>query len=235
MISEKQFAVLYTSFWAAVLPLGETAVRRMNLRVARVFNPLQADAPAAYNGFVNELAFRLVELSYRGGAGSVGEESVPEVYASTEGYIMRLPRASVPASRREREAAIRDAVVIGERLAGMIGDARGERSITFRPQFSGCGRLDACQGDVLIGDELWEVKSGDRQFRQTDVRQILIYCALNHAAKTRPIDRFSLVNPRAGIVADGTVTDLVHDIAGCDPGTLFDEIIEYVTLRETSV
>lgn len=235
MISERQFAALYTSFWASTLPLAESTVRAMNLRVDRVYEPLEADCPVALNGFVNEFAFRLAESSYCTGPAMIATEAISEVYGSTEAYIMRLPRPSVPSSGSERDAATRDAVAIARRLAEMITAARGDRSITFRPEFVGCGVLDACEGDILLGDDLWEVKSGDRQFRQTDVRQILIYCALNHAAKTRPIGRFSLVNPRAGIVAGGTVIDLVHDVAGCDPGTLFDEIIECVTLREGSI
>ena len=234
MISERQFATLYTSFWATVLPLGESTVRGMNLRVDRVYDPFDADASAALNGFVNELAFRLAESSHRAGTKTISLKELPKVYASTESYILRLPRPSIPSSEAERDAATRDAVAIAQRLAEMIGPARGENSITFRPLFMGCGTLDACEGDILIGEDLWEVKSGDRHFRQIDIRQILIYCALNHAARTRVIDRYSLVNPRAGVVLADTIDNLVYDVAGCDPGTLFDEIIACVTMRDAS-
>lgn len=235
LISEKQFAALYTSFWASVLPLSEAALRAMNLRVNRVYEPLETACPAVLNGFVNELAFRLTEASNGTAGDAVPSNVTPEVYSSTEAYIMRLPRPAVPSSPCERDTATSDALAIAQRLTEMIGRARGTRSVSFRPPFLGCGMLDACEGDVLIGEDLWEVKSGDRHFRQTDIRQLLIYCALNHAARSRQIDCFSLVNPRAGVVADGTISDLTHDVAGCDPGTLFDEIIACVTMGEGSM
>lgn len=235
MISERQFATLYTSFWASALPLAETAVRALNLRVDRVFEPLEANCEAALNGFVNEFAFRLAESSHRAESGAIMSDKIREVYGSTEAYIMRLPHPVVPSSPSEREAATRDAMAIANRLAEIIRQARGTRGVTYRPAFLGCGMLDACEGDILMGDELWEVKSGDRQFRQTDVRQILIYCAMNHAARTRQIDRYSLVNPRAGVVVGGRVGDLTYEVAGCDPGTLFDEIITCVTMAEASM
>ena len=88
---------------------------------------------------------------------------------------------------------------------------------------------------ATVGEELWEVKSGDRHFRQTDIRQVLTYCALNYASRTRVIDRFSLVNPRAGVIACGTVDDLARAVAASDPQALFEEIVAFLSFQDASV
>jgi hypothetical protein len=234
VISERQFAGLYTSFWSTALPLAEATVREMNLRAERFFDPLEADSPTAFNGFVNELAFRVAESCHAAGLVAIASESVSTVYAPTEVYIMRLPRAVVPSNASERDAATKDAMTIAQRLLEMVSRCRGDRGVWFRPSFQGSGVLDACEGDILIGEDLWEVKSGDRHFRQTDIRQILVYCALNYAARVREITHFSLVNPRAGVMACGTVTDLAYALAGCDSNTLFDEIVGFLSSQDVS-
>jgi len=234
VISERQFSTLYTSFWSTAMPLGEAMVRAMNLRVERFTEPLNAASPSAFNGFVNELAFRLAELSSVAGAHSIDTNFLHATYPMTEAYISRLPRAVVPESATERATAGQDALALAERLLNAIRQGPGKEPVCFRPKFSGCGIHDDCEGDILIGEELWEVKSGDRQFRQNDVRQILIYCALNHFSAKHAIKRYCLVNPRVGVLASGMVRDLSRSGAGCEPQTLFEEIIEFLSLQEVS-
>ncbi len=57
------------------------------------------------------------------------------------------------------------------------------RTIRVSPRFEGCGWLDECEADFLTSNVLVEVKAGDRAFRSIDLRQVLIYCALNFASK----------------------------------------------------
>jgi hypothetical protein len=234
VISERQFSTLYTSFWSTAMPLGDAMVRAMNLRLERFAEPLDAASPTTLNGFVNELAFRLAESSYSAGSPSIDTTFVHAIYPTTEAYIMRLPRAVVPGNATERAMAGQDALALAETLLATIRHGSGKEPVCFRPKFSGCGIHDDCEGDILIGEELWEVKSGDRQFRLTDVRQILIYCALNHFSMKHGIKRYRLVNPRVGVMASGMVRDLSSNGAGCEPQTLFEEIIDFLSLQEVS-
>lgn len=234
MISERQFSNLYTSFWSAALPLAEHAVRAMNFRADRLLDPFDATVAPALNGFVNELAFRLAESCHTTGAVAVPGDKTAGLYEPTIAYIKRLPRAVVPANNAERDAATHDAAILAERLLEIIKVCHNGRSVSFRPSFMGCGVLDACEGDILLGQELWEVKSGARHFRQPDVRQVLVYCALNHAAKVRAIDRIALVNSRAGVWTGGTIKEIARAVAGCDPETLFEEIVAFVSSQDVS-
>jgi hypothetical protein len=235
MISERQFSTTFTSFWTESTPLGETMVRTMNLGAERFLDPMQTKMSNRINGFINELGFRTTESAFTLGMKTANKPLVERLYTETENYIRRFPRPEIPNSETERETAIDDAFYLGNRLLSLVLREKGDRDICFRPRFKGCGIHDECEGDILIGNEIWEVKSGERKFRQPDIRQLLIYCALNHASKTNEIILYRFVNPRAGLMFNGTLRGLTETIAGCEPETLFDEIIEFLSARQTSV
>src|SRR5436853_3379912 len=61
----------------------------------------------------------------------------------------------------EREDAQQQVVRLWSRL-----DVANKVSLLHcRPAFFGCGMVDACEGDVLLDDALYEIKAGDRQIR----------------------------------------------------------------------
>jgi hypothetical protein len=101
--------------------------------------------------------------------------------------------------------------------------------VTFEPNFAGCGFLNPCVGDVLIGDALYEVKAGDRRFRSTDIRQLLTYCALNYAAGTCTIKKAGCVNPRRGTYFILELDAIAYAMAGKSSSELFSDIIYYVS------
>lgn len=235
MISERQFANLYASFWSNALPFAEGALREMNLCLERLFKPFEARSPSALNGFINELAFRLSEYRHFEDSNDAVINALPAICSATEAYMSRLPRAVIPSSVEEYEVAISDATALAQRLVSALSALSSGCVISFRPVFLGAGVLDSCEGDILVGTELWEVKGGDRKFRQPDIRQLLTYCALNYASHEHIIDGYCLANPRTGNIISGTVNDLTNDVAGCDACTLFDEILYFLCSQDISV
>ncbi|WP_456703132.1 hypothetical protein [Bradyrhizobium sp. USDA 4449] len=101
--------------------------------------------------------------------------------------------------------------------------------VTFEPHFAGCGFLNPCVGDVLIGHELYEVKAGDRQFRSTDIRQLITYCALNYAAGNYAITQAGCVNPRRGTYFALDLDAIAHAMAGKSATELFSDIVYHVS------
>ncbi|HEY1537724.1 MAG TPA: hypothetical protein VGF76_27075 [Polyangiaceae bacterium] len=86
--------------------------------------------------------------------------------------------------------------------------------LVVSPTFAGCGWLSECNGDVLAGRVLYEIKSGDRLFRALDVKQILVYCALNYASNRCQIDEICLVNPREGVHFSESLNVLCEGMTG---------------------
>lgn len=216
------------------MPLGEMLVRAMNLALERFDAPMRSEVAASINGFINELGFRLAESAFLKRATRAYSVLAEKLYHETETYIRRLPRPATPDSDAERRAAISDAVTLGNRLLSVISVKKGDRNVLFRPSFRGCGIHDDCEGDLLVGTELWEVKSGDRHFRQPDIRQLLSYCALNHASGIYVITDYRFINPRAGVTFCGSLHDLVRTVAGCEPETLYEEIVAFLSRGEVS-
>jgi hypothetical protein len=77
---------------------------------------------------------------------------------------------------------------------------------------------------VLAGHTLYELKMVDRNLRSIDLRQVMIYAALNHESEQFDIANISILNPRRGLeyalnleefadhVARQTAAELCHKI-----------------------
>jgi hypothetical protein len=96
----------------------------------------------------------------------------------------------------------------------------------LRPQFSGCGLLSACEGDVLDGSCLYEVKAGGRGFRVVDLRQLLTYAALSYAAGTLTFADIGLINPRTGVSWRRSIDEVCHSISGLRQGDTLSALVE---------
>jgi hypothetical protein len=97
------------------------------------------------------------------------------------------------------------------------------------PFFRGCGILNSCQGDVLSEETLFEVKAGDRPFRITDIRQLLIYAALNFESREHQINRLGLFNPRLGTYVTGDVEQFSLQLCGMSSSELFGIIVAFLS------
>jgi len=249
MISERQFSTLYTSFWRQALPLADSYVRNLNLAVGRFASPLESESKPDRHGLINELSFRILESTPREDEVKVGElvlltasyslkideKNLPKVISETMSYISSFPGKGSGLPSPPTEAETEEAIDLAQRLHRFLRDECGSKPTLFRPSFEGCGILDSCEGDILCGDTLVEVKAGDRTFRSIDLRQVLAYCALNHINKKYKIEGIAIVNPRYGVASALKLTDVVRGLAACSPTELFDQIIEFLTLTGISI
>ena len=101
------------------------------------------------------------------------------------------------------------------------------QSLILMPTFPGCGWLMECSGDAIAGSILYEIKAGQRGFRNIDFRQTLIYCALNFAAKNYDIASVCLVNPRLGVFVEEHLEALCMNTSGAPAVEVLAAIVEY--------
>ncbi len=106
--------------------------------------------------------------------------------------------------------------------------------IIVRPVFDGCGYIDASEGDVILGDVIYEVKTVERQFRGTDIRQVVTYAALNSLSKQYTVSNIGLFNPRSGMYFQENIDVLCWEISGKTGQELFSEIEKAISSGETS-
>lgn len=226
MITEKQFALGFSGFWQSLLPMMENHIRSTNERLQRFARPMVSSAPTATHGLVSELAFRMFVTSAHEKL-PVEDLSSDQIRACVEAAtshirgMRQLSRTPVPDPRPNE---IAEATLLAERHALFFKRAD---ELILMPTFPGCGWLMECSGDVISDSMLYEVKAGQRGFRSLDVRQTLIYCALNFAAKQHDIASVCLVNPRLGVFIEEDLEDLCLSLSGAPAVEVLAAIVEY--------
>lgn len=225
MTSEIAFATQHTSLWHALAPTSERFVRQINLNLDRYARQLSFSDEPARRGFLNEVAFQFTKLKY-----TVADANIIDASAAARSRLATIERQVRGAVDDPSDNEMDSVRAIQQSLANFVRHRSSPASkVTFEPNFAGCGFLNPCVGDILIRDELYEVKAGDRRFRSTDLRQLLTYCALNYAAGSYSIAKAGCVNPRRGTYFVLELDAIAHEMAGKSSTELFSEIIYQVS------
>lgn len=235
MISETSFAKRFTSFWNELLPNAKNHVRLVNsaYRIS-THRPLLAPERKSNIAFVNVLAFEIYRYSI---INQIDERKIakPEFRRSHE-YLYLIEKSSnylkrfsdqqgyeLPLLNKEHRQAVEIAKLILKRY-------HWRSNSKIDPKFDGCGFINPAVGDILLDRTLVEIKSGDRPFNLQDLKQVLIYCTLNHYSKlTSPIERIELYNPRKGTSFSEEIADFAINLSALSPQQLFSEIESFIS------
>lgn len=214
MISEHRFATHFGSAWHAVAPLSDGFWTFENLQVARITPPLHVRAPKRMRAIVNEAAFRafcdLHTVRTAGGRGDV-LAALDFHFRGAINYVGRFSNAPPVADGEVDDNCRKEGELLVLRL---LQHFSGKAPTVLRPRFSGCGLLSACEGDLIEGSCLYEVKAGDRAFRLPDLRQLLTYAALAYASGKLTFTEVGLFNPRTGVAWTRSLEYVCQAISG---------------------
>lgn len=232
MISERSLASGYSTFWRELLPLADHAIKHINLALTQRYLPeMRASvASGALRGVINELSFRLV---FAKAIGADDAAAVAELELKVCEYVGRLsgvPKEVLLSAMTAEHR--REAKELSERLDDWLPPVS---AIKFAPLFTGCGFVDSCEGDLLLGKTLVEVKAPDRAFRMVDVRQLLTYAALDRASRQYNIQGVAMLNPRRGLVASLSLDDLAQLLSGMPSTMLLDDMVRFFSADELQV
>jgi hypothetical protein len=100
--------------------------------------------------------------------------------------------------------------------------------------FTGCGFVDASEGDAIYGQTLYEIKTVERPFRSHDIRQTIVYAALNLAAGQFAISNIGLFNPRRGLYCDVNLDRVCLEISGRPTQELLALVVQAISSGEMS-
>lgn len=214
------------------MPMADSFIRNMNKTLTRITPPCPNLSKGIRNSLISELSFRLYSFVCN------GNMSIAELIENTElidatahevsAYISRLERSNIPIPEMVN-SEINEAIALTENLRKCMIYSNPGKIITTRPKFKGCGIVDDCEGDILVGETLYELKNVDRDFRVADLRQILTYCALNIASGEIKIDNIGLLNARSGLSYVANINKLSFLTAGVSADELLREVIRYIT------
>lgn len=228
MISEHQFATHYSSAWHQVTPLADGFWNIENLMVDRIAPPLTPTAPKGMRAVINETAFRAFCSLHSTPRHDIrrGEilTAIDERLGESIAYVGRFSSAPVLSADDVDDECRREAGGIVLRLLHFFP---GVKTTTLRPRFSGCGLVSACEGDLIEGSCLYEIKAGDRAFRVVDLRQLLTYSALAYAKSNLTFTEVGLFNPRTGVAWRKNLEEVSHSLSGLRLSDTLSALVEH--------
>ena len=107
-------------------------------------------------------------------------------------------------------------------------------AVLVKVPIPGCGFVDAAEADVLAGKVLYELKAVQRGFRGVDFRQVIVYAALNYAARRHEISDIGLLNPRLGVFYRLGIDSFAQLAAGMSGSELLGDILSAMSQAGTS-
>lgn len=94
-------------------------------------------------------------------------------------------------------------------------NSKEPNKIEFEPQVQGYGLLPDFTADLALDDTLFEIKTVKRTFRSSDLKQLLIYLALNQVAdEPKNWKKGGLYNPRRSVFSTFSIDSFIFSISG---------------------
>ena len=226
MISERSFASSFEGFWSELLPLlTPTFLHTMSEMYKEPLTdpfgiPLKPIPKAAdtASAVVAEFAFYLAKCAIQNGItvrtafGDEGLRSNAEMTAADA--VRRYEGAFQYPSVKLRNDELSEGFMIAENYQRFFAQIPRMDRPEFEPTVRGAGFLETCRADVSIGQALFEVKTVDRNLASKDIRQLIVYLALQAATGERRWTVGGFFNPRKAEYHEFAVDDLIAQISG---------------------
>jgi len=244
MISERTFARSFEAFWQELLPLLTphfVALFNEAYETCLVDSGRQLDILPIPTGvdrvdIIAEFAFRLARLAVQEKASfeEIGDHAT--LIGEAEGEALELirryegaqPVEVIPLSVEEKNEGLR----LCRRYPSLFGEFAPATSVQFCPRISGAGFLDTCEGDIGIGSCLIEVKTTTRKPSSKDLRQLIIYAALDANSGSRRWREFGIFNPRRGSLHKVEIDPLILRVSGGKPSS--DAFADLIVFSESN-
>jgi hypothetical protein len=249
MISERTFASSFSGFWAELLPLltpsfvhmVDAGYRESLMDTAgAVLDPVPKSPETRDPAVVAEFAFFLARTAFSGGMGV--EECFGQVALRTRAEADARQVVATYQAGHERfqggmnGAELNEGLALARHYQAFLERRRGTGAVEFSPPIRGAGFLSACRGDLSAGDALFEVKTVERNLASKDIRQLVVYLALQHVTGERRWGRAGFMNPRNAVSYEFGVDDLVTRMSGGRPAPeVFRDLVDFVCTREVQI
>ncbi|MCY4045358.1 MAG: hypothetical protein OXE99_09780 [Cellvibrionales bacterium] len=242
MISEKSIASEFKGFWNESLPL-------LTPSFVRVFNEANLNDLTEYplrdikrvpigtlvqkHDLVAEFAFQLARLAHEKSLWieelKLDKNNIKTAYSSTISFLKKYATEDGTIVLNKKE--IEESLVLAEQYDYFI-DVQNSNNVEFSPQVAGAGFLGLCKADLSIDETLYEVKTVSRNIAGKDIKQLLIYLALQHSTGNRRWKYAGFYNPRKAQFYKFSIDHLIYRTSGGkSTSELFNDIIDFLSSR----
>ncbi len=248
MISERSFAASFSAFWAEILPLltpsfvhivNEGFKERLTDEHGTAIDPVPKNPNTYDPSVLAEFSFFLAKAAVEGKITvkkafadrklrKLAEGHAQEVVAKYEGR-----KEYRPVNMQEPE--LREGFSLALNYQRFFETRWMGQPIEFCPKIPGAGFLSSCEADISIGPSLFEVKTVDRNIAGKDIRQLVVYLALQAATGKRRWLRGGFFNPRRAVYHEFGVDDVVQRMAGRPAIEVFQDFVDFVCTRDIQI
>jgi hypothetical protein len=244
LISERIFARSFGGFWAELLPfLTPSFVHMVNDGLKRRLldesyghvPPVEVKATEDDPALVAEFAFCLARVA--------ADNNVSVDHAVGESSLFTLARLSAERtiySYEQENTTPLSAIGQDEGLALAHNYeaffCQKHASVEFSPRIAGAGFISSCLADLSVGDTLYEVKTVNRNIASKDMRQLMVYLALQAATGNRRWNKAGFFNPRRAVYHEFVVDNLVSRMSGGRPSVeVFADLVGFACNRDIQI
>ncbi|MBR6125600.1 hypothetical protein IKQ19_18745 [Candidatus Saccharibacteria bacterium] len=222
MISETTFARGYSSFWMERFPWLNSYVQSVNSYKLEKFSSQIIDYDRVEHRSINNVMAFIHFRNLMKDSSFTIEKSKEEALR----YMQRFPRNNLSTYCFDSN----DQRVVYGQISNLkripIRDA------IFDPDFSGCGIIDNCRGDILQGNKLIEVKGGNRYIQPADIKQLIVYLALDWISSNKyNIYQVEIYNPRVGFSWTTDADDLFRSVTSFTKEEVLEQLTKYLVMQ----
>jgi hypothetical protein len=201
MITAERFATTSGSYWAEIFPRLEHYLRISNLG-PRVFDyPLELSSSPNRHAFVTECAFVIWKAKLL----RVGDIELEEAQESARSRL-RAVRRQVLLDGDLNSVERSEALALAGRLYEYSTRVKRFSDVQIDARLAGCGPIMYGTPDIIATDSSYgtpvsvigEIKSVNRKFRSTDIRQVVTYLVLYFSMNQSILDVLLVINPLLG-------------------------------------
>jgi hypothetical protein len=231
MISERDIAEKFSVIWKQNFPLltpgfikvfNDTQVKLINT------NPIIATEEIRYD-LVSETAFNITEIVI---SNNIQIEDYITNNLNLENIIQNTAKKIWKSGNftteeiKTTESEIQEIIKICNNLIEFITNENG-KEIKFKPKLKGYGFIPDLEADLSIDDTLYEIKTVNRNFKSSDLKQLFIYLALSQVSKANKWQYAGLYNPRKGTYCKFNINSLIYNLTGgITPNEAFENLLD---------
>lgn len=230
MINERDISEKFSAIWKQNLPLMTPSFMRV-FNEARIMNINSQSIPTGQDiryDIVAEISFNLAHIS------TIDEISVDEIIANTcrfEKIISETAKSIwttenyTKSDLKLEQMEVQEICKICENTLEFIKIIK-EKEVQFEPKLRGYGFIPDLTADLSIDDTLYEIKTVNRNFKSSDLKQLFIYLALRQVGEGENWKYAGLYNPRKGTYCKFNVKSLIYNLSGGKtPNETFENLL----------
>src|ERR1019366_9225847 len=229
MISERDISEKFSAIWRQHFPLltpnfirvfNDTQISEINTNKVIALEEVRYD-------LVSEAAFKLSELAF------LNKKTPAETFAEAEQKkIIEITARSIWKSGNYSESDLtisdiekQEIVLIADNTLEFIKKLDGQ-DVLFRPKLKGYSFIPDLEADISINDTLFELKTVNRNFKSSDLKQLFIYIALKQVSEKENWKFAGLYNPRKGTYCKFNIKSLIYNLTGGKtPNEAFENLL----------